>query len=90
MSCKSQAHDALGLLFAWEEVLLKMIVDGAKEMRLGEFAWKCKEATCYLWGAQPYSPWSNSDEREIGEIKKGTARKLIWSDVPRQLWCFVL
>ena len=46
MSCKSQAHDALGLLFAQEGVPPKMIVDGAKEMRLGEFAQKCKEATC--------------------------------------------
>ncbi len=40
MSCMSQAHDALGLLFAWEGVLPKMIVDNAKEMKLGEFARK--------------------------------------------------
>lgn len=38
MSCKSQAHDALGLLFAQEGIPPKMIVDGAKEMKLGEFA----------------------------------------------------
>ena len=46
MSCKNQAHDALGLLFAWEGVPPKMIADNAKEMKLGEFVWKCKEAMC--------------------------------------------
>ena len=47
MSRKGEAHEALVLLFAWEGVPLKMIVDGAKEMKLGEFAWRCKEASCY-------------------------------------------
>ena len=49
-SRKSQAHDDLGLLFARDGVLPKMIVDGAMEMKLGEFARKCKEASCYLHG----------------------------------------
>eukprot|EP00804_Cyclotella_cryptica_P023948 CCRYP_010054-RA/>CCRYP_010054-RA protein AED:0.31 eAED:0.32 QI:0/0/0/1/0.5/0.33/3/0/420 len=53
-----------------------MIVDGAKEMRLGEFARKCKEASCLLQSTEPYSPWSNSAECEIRELKKGAARKL--------------
>jgi hypothetical protein len=55
MTCKSEAHEALGLLFAWDEVPPKMIVDNAKEMKLGEFA-KCKEAHCYLRSTEPYSP----------------------------------
>ncbi|KAL7476932.1 hypothetical protein ACHAW6_002756, partial [Cyclotella cf. meneghiniana] len=80
MSCKSQAHDALGLIFAWEGVPPKMIVDGAKEMKLGELARKCKEASCYLRGTEPYSPWSTSAEREIRELKKGAVRKLTCSD----------
>ena len=62
-----------------------MIVDNEKEMKLGDFAWKCKEATCYLQGTQPYSPWSNSAKCEIRELKKGAARKLTWSGMPRQL-----
>jgi hypothetical protein len=48
MSHKGKAHEALGLLFAREGVPPKMIVDGAKETKLGEFARKCKEASCYL------------------------------------------
>ena len=53
MSRKGEAHEALGLLFAREGVPLKMIVDNAKEMKLGEFAWKCKEAHCYLQSTEP-------------------------------------
>ena len=67
-----------------------MIVDDGKEMKLGEFARKCKEALCYLWGTEPYSPWSNSAECEIRELKMGAARKLTRSDAPRRLWCFAL
>ncbi|KAL7476070.1 LOW QUALITY PROTEIN: hypothetical protein ACHAW6_001951 [Cyclotella cf. meneghiniana] len=81
-SCKSQAHDALGLLFAWEGVPPKMIVDNAKEIKLREFSWKCKEAICYLQGTKSNSPWSNSTEHE--------KRKLTQSGVPRWLWCFAL
>jgi hypothetical protein len=75
-SCRGEAYEALGLLFTWEGVPPKMIVDNAKEMKLGEFAWKCNEASCYLQSMEPYSPWSNSTECEIGELKKGAARKL--------------
>ena len=67
-----------------------MIVDGENEMRLGKFAGKCKEATCYLQGTEPYSPWSNSAEHEIRELKMSAARKLTRSVTPRQLWCFAL
>ena len=45
MSCKGKAYEALGLLFAWESVPPKLIVHNAKEMKLGECAWKCKEAS---------------------------------------------
>ncbi|KAL7474686.1 hypothetical protein ACHAW6_000648 [Cyclotella cf. meneghiniana] len=86
MSHKSQAHDALGLLLAWEGVPPKMIVDGAKEMKLESLPGNARKlhATCrapslILHGLTPSS-----------ELKKGTARKLTWSGAPRQLWCFAL
>ncbi len=59
-----------------------MIVDSAKEMELGEFARKCKEALCYLRGTKLYSRWSNSTKHEIRELKKGAARNLTRSGVP--------
>ena len=90
MTRKGEAHEALGLLFAWEGASPKMIVDNAKEMKLGEFARKRKEAHCYLRSTEPYSPWSNSAEREIRELKKGAAWKLTWSGAPRRMWCFAL
>jgi len=90
MSHKGKAHEALGLLFAWEGVPPKMIVDNAKEMKLAEIARKCKEASCYLQSMESYSPWSNSSEREIRELKMGATRKQTWSGEPRQLWCFAL
>ena len=70
MSCKSEAHEALVLLFVQEGVPPKMIIDSAKEMKLGEFVKKCKEASCHLRSTN-YSPWSNSAERDIRELKKG-------------------
>jgi hypothetical protein len=70
MTCKGEAYEALGLLFAREGVPPKMIVDDVKEMKPGEFARKCKEAHCYLQSTEPYSPWSNSAECEIRELKK--------------------
>ena len=90
MTCKGKAHEALGLLFVWEGVPPKMIVDNKKEMKLGEFAQKCKEAQCYLGSTEPYSPWSNSADHEIREPKKGAASKLTRSGVPQRLWCFAL
>ena len=90
MLCKGEAHEALGLLFAREGVPPKMIVNNDKEMKLGEFARKCKEASCYLQSTEPYSPWSNSTEHEIREFKKGAARKLTRSGAPCRLWCFAL
>eukprot|EP00804_Cyclotella_cryptica_P021920 CCRYP_000874-RA/>CCRYP_000874-RA protein AED:0.26 eAED:0.26 QI:0/0/0/1/1/1/2/0/446 len=63
-----------------------MIVNGSKELRLGEFARKCKEASCLLQS----TPWSNSTKHEIRKLKKGAARKLTLSGAPCRLWCFAL
>ena len=70
MSHKDEVNETLGLLFAREGVPPKMIVDNAKEMKLGEFAWKCKEAQCYLQSTEPYSPWSNSAKHELGNSRR--------------------
>ena len=90
MKSKSQAHEALSLLLARDGVPPKMICDNAKEMMRGEFAWKLKDADCYLRGMEPYSPWQNSAEWEIRELKKGAARKLTRSGAPKPFWCYVL
>ena len=38
IECKGNAHEALSLLLAQEGVPPKMIINGTKEMKLGEFA----------------------------------------------------
>ncbi len=90
MPCNGEAHEALGLLFAWEGVPPKMIVDNAKEMKLRHFAWKCKETSCYLQGTEPYYGWSDSTKHKVRELKKGIVRKLMYSCAPMWLWCFAL
>ena len=50
MSYKNKADEALGLLFAWEDVPLNMIVDGTQDKDLAQ---KCKEASFYLHGTKP-------------------------------------
>lgn len=86
MPSKGKAHEALSLLFAREGAPPRLIADNAKEMMLGEFAKKCKDASVHLRGTEPYSPWMNSAEREIRELKKGAGRKLVKPSAPLTLW----
>lgn len=90
MAKKSEAHEALSLLFHRHGVPDQMIVDGAKELRKGEFGRKCKEAFCYLKGTEPYSPWQNAAERENKELKKGAGRKMTASGAPLKTWDWAL
>ena len=45
MKLQSEAHETLYLLFQWDGVLPAIICDNAKEMILGEFNRKLKEAS---------------------------------------------
>lgn len=56
-----------------------MIVNGMKERKLGEFDWKCKDASCYFQSMETYSQWSNSAKLKIRELKKGATMKLTQS-----------
>jgi len=87
---KSQAHEALSLMFQSEGVPPRLIIDGANEMRQGIFSQKIKDATCHLRETEPYSPWQNSAEREIRELKKGCAHKLVATGSPIRLWDYCL
>ena len=60
MKLKSEAHEALFLLFEWNGVLHAIICDNAKEMILGEFNRKLKEASCHLRQTEPFIPWLNA------------------------------
>ena len=92
MQLKSQAHDALSLLFKQSGVPTAMIVDGSKEQTLGEFNRKCQQADCRLKQLEPHSQWGNSAESSIRELKRGSARKMLKQRSPKVLWdhCLVL
>ena len=70
MRTKSQAHEALSLLFQREGVPNVMIMDGANEQVKGEFRKKCCQAGVHVKQTEPYSPWQNNAESSIRELKK--------------------
>ena len=82
---KSEAHEALSLLFQQDRVQTTIICDNAKEMIPGQFSWKLKEASCHLKQMELFTPWSNAAKRKIKESEKGSGRKLIKSGTPKSL-----
>jgi hypothetical protein len=83
---KKDAHEALSLVFRRDDVPHKIVCDGAKESKNSTFHKKCKEAGCGFSVTEPYSPWQNTCEREIREVKKGVARTLVGTKAPIRTW----
>ena len=77
---KTEAHETLSLLFHLDGVPLAKMCDNAKEMILGEFNRKLKEASCHLKQMEPFTSCSNAVEKTIMELKKhiksGTWKRL--------------
>ena len=86
MKLKSNAADALDLLFHRDGVPPKMIMDGSKEQTQGRFKKKCLEAGVHIKQTEPYSPWQNDAESAIRELKKGSGRKMVRAGAPKALW----
>ena len=76
MASRSEAHEIFPLLFAKDGVLQACICNNAKEMIQGRLYQKLKD----------YTPWPNTAEREIKELKKGVGCKLLMSRAPKHLW----
>jgi hypothetical protein len=83
MEKKSQAHEALALLFTRDVVPPIIICDGAKKQILGEFCRKAHQADCHVRQTEPYMPQSNFAETAIKELKNGVGRKMFSSQVPK-------
>ena len=86
MRTKSQAHEALSLLFQREGVPNVMIMDGANEQVKGEFRKKCRQAGVHVKQTEPYSPWQNNAESSIRELKKAVGQEMVQSKAPKRLW----
>ena len=63
-----------------------MIIDVSKEHNIGKFHQKLKDACCYKRQTEPYSPWSNSAEGTIREVKKVSSQKMIKTGTHKCLW----
>ena len=83
---RHEAHEALSLLFQCDQVPPAVICNNAKEMILGEFIRKFKEASCNLRQTEPFTPLLNADEREIMKLKKGLHSKFFKSGTLKRFW----
>ena len=86
MSKKSEAADALSLLFARDGVPAVIILDGSKEQTQGEFRKKARQADCHIKQIEPKTPQQNAAETGIKELKNGVGRKMFTSKAPKRLW----
>ena len=86
MTKKSNTPFALDRLFRHEGVPPEMIVDGSKGENLGDFARKLRDSGCYRKQIEPHSPCMNLCEGEIRELKRGSTRKMLKRNVPKNLW----
>ena len=77
MKKKSEAHEALSLLFQQEGVLNTMIMDGALEQLKGKFCKKCQEVDSHVKQLKPYTLWSNAAESMIHELKRSFGCQMV-------------
>ena len=63
-----------------------MICDGSLEQTKGHFDQKCHEADCHLQAIEPYSPWMNSCETTIWELKRASSCAMLCTQSPKCLW----
>ena len=86
MTKKSDAHETWSLLFAQAGVPSTLVMDGAREQVMGEFRRKARHVDCHVKQTEPYSPWQNSAEGTIRELKKSAGRKMIKANSAKKLW----
>ena len=61
-------------------------MDGAREQTMVMFRKKCREVGVRVRQTEPHTPWSNSAEAAIRELKKGVGRQMVRSAAPKRLW----
>ncbi len=86
MKTKGEAHEVLSHMFQRKGVPPLMVMDGSKEQTLGKFCQKFQDSGCERKITEPFSPWQNAAKRKIKELKKGTGRKLLLTNMPQRLW----
>jgi hypothetical protein len=83
---KSEAHEALSLLFHRDGFPNVMVLDGAKAQVEGGFRRKICDAGCYIKQTEPHTQSSNMGEGGVREFKKGVGRKMLRYGCPKRFW----
>lgn len=83
MELKGDTKHRLSLLFAHDGVPPNMIMDENGEQTMWDFRCKCHNVDCHVKQVGSYSPLLNAAEGVIRELKRGTARKMVRSNLPR-------
>ena len=83
---KGEAPEALSTLFTRDGVPPALVVDGAKEFVSKGYKRKTREAGCDFRQLEPRSPWQNTAESSIRELKKDTGRTMIATNTPKKIW----
>jgi hypothetical protein len=86
MKKKSNAVYALDLMLHCDGRPEKMIMDDSKEQTLGAFGKKCRDADIYVKQTEPHSPWQNTAEGGIRELKKASGQKMVRAGAPKHFW----
>ena len=90
MRRKADTHEGLSLLAQQDGVPLWIIMDGFKEQTMGLFRRKAKEMGIHVKQTEPHSPWQNTAELTICELKKGAGCKAAKVKSPKKLCDHVL
>jgi hypothetical protein len=74
MKTVSDVHETLDLFLGRHGIPEALISDGAMAYTGGEFKKKAKQARIFCKLMDPHSPWQNSAESEICEVKRLVTR----------------
>jgi hypothetical protein len=91
---KSEAHHTLDDLYQQYGVPTRLISDNAKELTLGQFAKKARQAQCPIDMTDTYGPFQNdrAEGEMIRELKCLSGKWMVKMKSPKVLWdyCLVL
>jgi len=76
MQKKSHAHEGLSIMAVCDGVPATIVMDNAREQKMGTFRKKAREMGCHIKQTEPDSPWQNAAEGAIRELKHGAGRKM--------------
>jgi hypothetical protein len=86
MKKESDVHETVDEVFHRFGVPNSLISDQAKSLTQSKFKPKARQAGCPCDVTDPYSPWMNSAEGEIREVKRMAGGWQVAKQSPRVLW----